>query len=105
MTFTAFLVKSMKVSELIDTLNRHFSLSDDIAVKFYSKDEFDVNLEHEVSDKNWAGICERYDQDDNIDQMSRDFLQEECFEYEEEAICDACDKKSCVCDDFSGLII
>lgn len=98
-------MKSMKVSELIDSLNRHFSLSDDIAVKFYSKDEFDVNLEHSVTDKNWAIICERFEQEDNIDQMSRDFLQQECFEYEEECICDACDQRSCVCDDFSALSI
>lgn len=98
-------MKSMKVSELIDSLNRHFSLSDDIAVKFYSKDEFDVNLEHSVTDKNWAIICEQFEQEDNIDQMSRDFLQQECFEYEEESICDACDQRSCVCDDFSALSI
>ena len=93
----------MKVSELIDTLNRHFSLADDVAVKFYSKDEFEANLEHEVSDKNWAIICEYFEQDDNIDQLSRDFLQEQCFEHEEEAICSACDKKSCSCDDFTYL--
>ena len=89
----------MKVSELIDTLNRHFSSTTEIAVKFYSLDEFDVNLEHGVSEKNWASICERFEQDDDIEQMACDFLQNACYEDEEELICEACDKKSCICDD------
>lgn len=87
----------MQVRQLIDILSG-MQPSDHIAVRFYDRWEFEGNLEEDLSDKSWEIICEEFEQDDNIDQMNKDFLESLCYEYQEKIVCTQCEKVNCTCD-------
>lgn len=87
----------MQIRQLIEALST-YDPTDHVAVKWYDKHEFLANLEEELSDKNWAIICEEFEQEDNIEQMNRDFIEERCEEYQEVLYCATCLLTDCACD-------
>lgn len=87
----------MKVSELRNILD-NYSHDDHVAIKWYDKFEFEQNLEEDLSDKNWAIMCEEFEQDDSIEQMCSDFLSMKADEYQESQACGVCYLVKCECD-------
>lgn len=98
MTSMESLVMKMQVRQLIEALST-YDPTDHVAVKWYDKFEFLADLEDDLSDKSWAIVCEEFEQDDNLEQASRDFLAERCGNYEEVLLCNTCLLNECVCDD------
>lgn len=87
----------MRVSELKNLLD-NYSHDDHIAIKWFDKFEYEQNLEQELSNKNWAIICEEFEQDESIEQMCHDFLSMKSDEYQETLSCEVCYLAACECD-------
>lgn len=93
----AFSVKTMQVSEFARILST-YDQDAHIAIKWYDKGEFEMDLEEGISDLSWQAVCELFEQDENIDQMNVDFLQQQSWDYQNQGGCGDCNKKKCRCD-------
>jgi len=102
MTSMESLVMQMKVSHLLAALEG-MNPQDDIAVKYYEKWEYEDSLEEDLSDKSWEIVCEEYEQNETIEQMSKSFLDEKCWEKQKDEPCMNCHQMSCVCDNHDGI--
>lgn len=75
MTFTEFLGVKLEVRQAISILSG-FPPDSHIAIRFYDQDEICQNVEGCITDNQWQAVCEQYEQNETIDQMSADFLLE-----------------------------
>ena len=98
MTSMACMVDQMRVRELQEILS-HYWANDEIAVVWYDKGDFEIDLEQNLSDKSWRIICEEFTLDENIDKVNRDFLQSRSYDLQEDLECEGCYRTPCTCDD------
>ncbi len=98
MTSMASMVSQMRVSELSQILS-HYSENDEIAVVWYDKGDFEIDLDQNLSDKNWQLICEEFTLDEHIDRVNRNFLQSRSYDLQEGLECEGCYRTPCTCDD------
>jgi len=97
-TFMASTEMKMLVKDLIDILNA-VGHHEHVAVKWYTKDELIMQLDEDLSDKDWQIICEEYEQDETIEQLSREFIDQKGYEYQKDIECEFCYKVNCTCDE------
>ena len=98
MTSMASMVSQMRVSELRQILS-HYDANDEIAVVWYDKGDFEIDLDQNLSDKSWELICEEFTLDEHIDRVNRNFLQSKSYDMQEDLECEGCYLTPCTCDD------
>jgi hypothetical protein len=87
----------MRVSELRQILS-HYDANDEIAVVWYDKGDFEIDLDQNLSDKSWELICEEFTLDEHIDRVNRNFLQSRSYDLQEDLECGGCFRTPCTCD-------
>jgi hypothetical protein len=95
MSFMAFLEKKMQVSEMMRILSTYDSDAH-IAIKWYDKEEFEMDLDEGMTDLAWQAVCEEFEQNEGIEQANCDFLSQHSYDHRSEGGYKTCD---CGCDD------
>lgn len=85
----------MKVREIIDTFSK-YSSEEDVAIKWYDKDEIELNLEVGLSSTNWKLICKGFEENKDIDNFALTYLEEAGEVYDGDSGCNFCHELECV---------